>query len=136
MDCIFCKIINGEIPAEKVYEDDNVIAILDVNPRSTGHTMIIPKDHYSNLLELPDDKVGFVFRAGKKVAGMIKKAFNPKGFTMGLNHGKISGQEVDHLHFHIIPRFEGDCGSSIHSVVNNAPKESLEVIAEKIRDVK
>lgn len=133
VDCIFCRIIKGEIPAEKVYEDDDTIAVLDINPRSAGHSVIVPKFHVANILELPDEKIEPVFRAVKNVAEMTERALNPAGFTMGLNHGSISGQTVDHLHFHIIPRFEGDGGGSIHDVVNNPPEESLSDIAEKIR---
>jgi len=133
MDCIFCKIIKGDIPAEKVYEDDDVVAFLDVNPRSLGHTMVIPKIHVSNFLELPDEKIEPFFKGVKIVSEMIEKALNPSGYTMGLNHGEVSGQVVDHLHFHIIPRFEGDNGGSIQDVVNNPPEEDLAGIAEKIR---
>lgn len=133
MDCIFCRIIKGEIPAEKVYEDDETIAVLDINPKSPGHSVIVPKVHAANILELPDGKIEPVMRAVKRVAEMTVKALDPAGFTMGLNHGSISGQTVDHLHFHIIPRFEGDGGGSIHDVVNNPPEEPLSKIAEKIR---
>jgi histidine triad (HIT) family protein len=133
MDCIFCKIVEGEVPAEKVYENDDIVAFLDVNPRSLGHTMVIPKIHVSNLLELPDDKVEPFFKGVKMVSEMIEKALSPSGYTMGLNHGKVSGQVVDHLHFHIIPRFEGDNGGSIQDVINNPSEEKLSDIAEKIR---
>ncbi len=136
MDCIFCEIIKGKIPAEKVYEDEEVIAVLDVNPRAPGHVMVIPKVHVPNILELPDEKIESFFRGVKIAAGMIEKSLQPQGFTMGLNHGSISGQTVDHLHFHIIPRFEGDGGGSVHDVVNNPPKEDLAEIAEKIRQAR
>lgn len=136
MDCLFCKIINKEIPAEVVYEDDNALAVLDVNPRSPGHTMVLLKVHAETILELSDDGVQPFFSAVKKVVGLIQEKLSPDGFTLGINHGKVAGQAIDHLHFHIIPRFRDDGGTSLHGVVNNPPEESLEEMAEKIRSNK
>jgi len=134
MDCLFCKIGKKEIPAEFVYEDDHAFGILDINPIAPGHTMIIPKVHSENLIDLPAEEIGPVFLAVKKCAENLSHAFKPEGFTLGINHGRVSGQLVDHLHIHIVPRFAGDGGGSVHSVVNNPPKESLEAIAKKIRN--
>lgn len=134
MDCLFCKIIKKEIPAEIIYDDDKTMAILDVNPRSPGHTMILPKIHAENILDLPEEKIEGVFKAVKKVTELLNKSLKPEGFTIGINHGKISGQVIDHLHIHIIPRFKDDGGGSVHSVVNNPPKESLRKIKNKIRE--
>jgi len=133
MNCIFCKIIKGEIPAEKIYEDEYVIAMLDANPRAAGHTIVIPKIHVPTLFELPDDEIDPFFKAVKHVSRRIYKALHPAGLTMGLNHGEAGGQTVDHLHFHIIPRFEEDGGGSIQSVVNNPPERKLSEVAERIR---
>lgn len=130
--CLFCKIINKEIPAEIIYEDVETLAFLDIHPRSSGHTVVIPKVHAENILDLPEGKVEPLFKAVKKITAMIEKGLNPHGFTIGINHGKVSGQAVEHLHIHIIPRWENDNGGSIHSVVNNPPKESLEEIKNKI----
>lgn len=135
-DCIFCKIIKGEVPAHKVYEDDHVIAFLDIMPRSKGHTMVIPKTHAPTILDLPDGDVGPMLLAVKKVTGMINAALEPDGFTMGVNQGDISGQTVKHLHFHIMPRWHGDGGGSVHSVVNKPGEESVEDLAERIRGQK
>lgn len=132
MDCLFCKIAKKEIPAEIVYEDEKTLAILDINPRSPGHTMVFPKYHSETILDLPEKEVGPLFLAVKKVTELINKTLKPEGFTIGINHGKISGQVIDHLHVHIIPRFKGDGGSSVHSVVNNSPKKSLEEIKSEI----
>lgn len=132
MDCLFCKIIKKEIPAEIVYENDKVLAILDINPRAPGHTMILPKFHSLTILDLPKTEIGPVFEAVAKVTRLLQKSLKPEGFTIGINHGKISGQVIDHLHIHIIPRFKEDGGSSVHSVVNNPPKESLKEIKSKI----
>lgn len=133
MDCLFCKIIKKEIPAEIIYEDDRSLAILDINPRAPGHAMVMSKIHSQTILDLPENKLGLLFEAVKKVAGLIQKGLKPEGFTIGINQGKISGQVIDHLHVHVIPRFEGDGGASVHSVVNNPPKESLKDIADKIK---
>lgn len=132
MDCVFCKIANKEIPTLVVYEDEAAVGILDVNPRTMGHTMIIPKQHSENILDLPEDAVGPVFRAVRKATDLLKKALAPDGFTIGINQGRVSGQSVDHLHIHIMPRWTGDGGGSIHSVVSNPPKETLEEVRDKI----
>jgi len=133
MDCLFCKIANGAIPAQIVYEDKESLAFLDIHPLALGHLVVVSKSHAENLLDLPDNKVGPLFLAVKYLTGVLKKAFNPDGFTIGINHGKVSGQAIDHLHVHIIPRFANDGGKSLHSVVNNPPKDSLEEIAKKVK---
>ncbi|MDP3052707.1 MAG: HIT family protein [bacterium] len=133
MNCLFCSIIKKEIPAEIIYEDEKTLAILDINPRAPGHTMVLSKVHSETVLDLPENEVEPLFSAVKKITKLIQKSLKPEGFTIGINHGKISGQVVDHLHIHIIPRFENDGGSSIHSVVNNPPKESLREIKNKIK---
>ena len=123
-NCIFCKIISRETNSEIIYEDEKTVAVLDVAPRSLGHSMVLPKVHAENILNLPDKEIEGVFKAVKKVAGILEKTFKPDGFTIGINHGKASGQVVDHLHIHIIPRWHGDAGGSIHSVVNPARDRS------------
>ncbi len=132
MDCLFCKIINKTIPAEIVYEDKDALAFLDIHPRAPGHTMILPKTHAENLLDLPNNKTGPVFTAVKKVTALLKKSLKPDAFTIGINNGRVSGQIIDHLHIHIIPRWKDDGGKSIHSVVDNPPKKSLDEIRKKI----
>lgn len=132
-DCLFCKIANGTIPAEKVYEDNAVFAFLDIEPKAPGHTIVIPKAHAENILNLSQDAIGPFFTGVKKITGIVEKALRPDGFTLGINHGKAAGQAIDHLHFHIIPRWRDDGGRSLHAVVNNPVKEKLEVVAEKIR---
>src|SRR3989344_892495 len=119
MDCLFCKIGRKDIKSEIIYEDDKTLAFLDVHPRSPGHAMVIPKKHADNILDLDDTLAGPVLLTVKKTADILSKALKPAGFTIGINHGRVSGQMVDHLHIHIMPRFENDGGASIHSVVNN-----------------
>lgn len=132
MDCLFCKIINREIPSEKIYEDDAAFAFLDIHPLAPGHTVIIPKVHAQNILDLPETAVGPLFLVVKKITAALNSALKPHGFTIGINHGKVSGQAIDHLHIHVIPRFEGDGGGSLHSVVENPPREPVSAIKEKI----
>ncbi len=134
--CIFCKIIKGDISAEKIFESEHSLAFLDVTPRAPGHTMVVPKTHAETLLQLPKDNVGPFFEDVQTVIGMIKKALSPDAFTLGMNHGRVSGQEVNHMHFHILPRWAGDGGHSFQSVVSNPPKEGLAAIAQKIRNSK
>ncbi len=131
-DCLFCKIIDGKIPAQVIYQDDFTIGVLDILPRSIGHTMVIPKKHAETILDLSDDEVAKVFQSVKKVTQLLKDKIKSDGFTIGINHGKVSGQAIDHLHVHIIPRFIGDKGGSIHSVVENPPQKSLQEVKDMI----
>lgn len=135
LDCLFCKIASGQIQSHSIYEDDHAFAFLDISPRAQGHTMVISKYHAPTLLELPDTEIAPLFIAVKKVAGMLQKTLEPDGFTMGINHGSVSGQTVDHLHFHIIPRWHNDGGKSLHSVVNSPVQEDLGKLAQKIKDI-
>lgn len=131
-DCLFCKIASGEIPAENIYEDEKISAFLDINPSAPGHTMVIPKRHYPNIKELPESLTGDLFVAVKRVAQMLEKALETSHFTIGFNNGRLSGQEIDHIHVHLIPRFENDGGGSLQSLVHNSPEESLEEVRKKI----
>jgi histidine triad (HIT) family protein len=133
MDCIFCKIASKEIKGETIYEDGHAFAILDIMPRTTGHTMVIPKVHAPTILDLPDEEIGPVFEAVKKVTARLKEILNPDGFTIGINHGDVSGQTVKHLHIHVMPRWNGDKGASIHSVVNNPGSEELSALSARLR---
>jgi len=132
MDCLFCKIANKEIPSEVIHEDAVSIAFLDINPSTLGHAVIIPKHHAENILGLSNEAVGPLFQAVRQVTEKLNRALNPGGFTIGINHGRISGQAVPHLHIHVIPRYPGDGGGSIHSVVENRPKESVRETKERI----
>jgi histidine triad (HIT) family protein len=132
-DCLFCKITAKEISAKIIYQNEQVVAFLDVMPRTTGHTLVIPKVHAPNILELPDAEVAPLFAAVKHVAEMLSRSLASDGITIGINQGRASGQEVDHLHVHLLPRWHGDGGGAIQSVVNAKPKESLDEIAEKIK---
>jgi histidine triad (HIT) family protein len=107
-ECIFCKIIKGEIPCSKVYEDDKVIAFLDIGPVNKGHALVVPKEHHKDLLDTPNELLADTIKAVKKIAKAVLKATGTEGFNIGVNNGKIAGQVVMHLHFHIMPRLEND----------------------------
>ncbi len=107
-NCIFCKIVSGEIPSYKIYEDDEVIAFLDVAPVNSGHVLVVPKSHYKNLLDIPQDLVCQVIAVVKKLAPSILEGVGAKDFNLHLNNGNIAGQTVEHFHWHIIPRFPDD----------------------------
>lgn len=132
-DCLFCKIANKEIPAEVIYEDAHTFAFLDIVPRAPGHTVVIPKVHARNILDLPETEIGPLFASVRKLAERLTSVLKTDGLTIGINQGKASGQTVEHLHVHLLPRFTSDRGGSIHSVVSNPPKESLKDIAAKLR---
>jgi histidine triad (HIT) family protein len=138
-NCLFCKIVAKQIPAKIIYEDEHALAFLDIMPRTTGHTLVIPKVHAPNILELPsvppNDELSPLFAAVKHVAEMLTRALAPDGTTIGANQGRASGQEVDHLHVHLLPRWHGDGGGSIQSVVNAKPKESVDEVAKRILSV-
>lgn len=107
-DCIFCKIIRKEIPADVVYEDENVLAFLDITPINPGHVLLIPKKHYENLYDLPDEILTQLAPIIKKLASAIKKGVNAEGINIGMNNERAAGQLVSHAHFHIMPRFSND----------------------------
>jgi len=107
-DCIFCKIANGEIPCHKVYEDDEVLAFLDVGPVSTGHTLVIPKAHFNTFDQCPGGVLAKISACAGKIAGAVAEATDAEGYNVLCNNGRAAGQLVEHVHFHIIPRTSGD----------------------------
>lgn len=129
--CVFCEIVKGNIPSKKIYEDDNTIAILDLSQATYGHTLIIPKKHSSNVLEIDDESYVFAMKVAKKVAVSIKKSFDDVlGFNLLNNCGEAAGQTVNHFHIHIIPRYKND-GIKIE-FVDNQGKFDMEEIKNKI----
>ena len=105
---IFEKIIDREIPAHIVYEDDAVIAILDIQPVNPGHTLVIPKKHFKNMLETPDDVLSHVMSVAKKIANALTKSLEASGVNIIINNGEAAGQVVFHTHVHVIPRYKDD----------------------------
>ena len=125
-NCIFCKIIAGEVPKYTVYEDDHTVAFLDIHPVSKGHTVVIPKVHAEFLLDLNGEITKEFFLGVKRSLERVEKVLSPDGFNVGWNHGSAGGQAVPHLHVHIIPRWNGDGGGSMHSIVKNFGDVSVE----------
>ena len=129
-DCIFCAIAEGEIPSFKVYEDELVLAYLDINPFSKGHTLVIPKRHSQGLLDTDDATLAAIIARVKKVAAHITAKLGCDGFNVLQNNGEAAGQTVRHVHFHIVPRWQGD-----PLVFANAKgdMDALKALAEQIR---
>lgn len=130
-DCIFCKIANGEIPSKTLYEDDEFRVILDLGPAAKGHALILPKDHYANLFEIPEEKAAKAMVLAKKMAAQMKDKLKADGFNLVQNNGEIAGQTVFHFHMHLIPRYEND-GQKIGWVPGEPDSEELEAIKEQI----
>lgn len=131
-DCVFCAIAEGEIPCFKVYEDDLVLAYLDINPFTEGHTLVIPKAHYAGLLDTPTDLLKDVIVRVQKVANHLKSALPCDGFNVLQNNGPAAGQTVPHVHFHIVPRY-GVGGGGISFESHEGKMDALKALAERIR---
>ncbi|MBU0470742.1 MAG: HIT family protein [Nanoarchaeota archaeon] len=128
-NCIFCKIGKGEIPAHKIYEDQEFFAFLDIKPHAKGHTVLIPKKHGLNALDYNDEDLSRLMCVIKKIMLILKKKLNPDGFNVGWNDGSAAGQVVPHLHLHILPRYNDDNGGSMHSIIKN-PQVDVEDVAK------
>jgi len=115
-DCIFCKIVRGQIPCGKLYEDQTTLAFLDVNPWSRGHCLVIPKAHYSCLDECPDEIIAAVSKKISLIAASVLKVVQAQAYNVLNNNGRAAGQLVNHLHFHIIPRSADD------GIISHAPQ--------------
>ncbi|MCA1056469.1 HIT family protein [Rossellomorea aquimaris] len=133
-DCIFCKIIDGEIPSMKVYEDEHVLAFLDISQVTKGHTLLIPKLHKENIYELTPETASHLFSVAPKIANALKAEFNPVGLNLLNNTGEQAGQSVFHFHMHFIPRYgQGDGFGAVWKTHNDDYSgEDLKEIAESI----
>lgn len=107
-NCIFCKIVRGEISSHKVYEDEATFAFLDIRPNNPGHTLVIPKEHTPNIYEISEETFEAVTKTAKKVAIAVKRGVQADGINIGMNNDKAAGQIIFHAHIHVIPRFETD----------------------------
>jgi histidine triad (HIT) family protein len=132
MDCIFCKIVRGEIPSVKVYEDDRVLAFMDINPINEGHVLIIPKAHAATIHEIAEVDFLAVMSATHKLAAAVKKALNPEGINLLQLNGKAANQVVPHLHVHIVPRWFGDGVTVSQWQLVAGDMKRIEGVAEKI----
>ena len=131
-DCLFCKIIKGEVPAEKIYEDDHVLAFLDIRPVNQGHTLVIPKTHASNVLESSDRDIHEVMAVIRKITPGILLAIGADGFNLGMNTKPAAGQVIFHTHFHIMPRFKEDGYELWHG--KQASGEEIAKVGQQIRE--
>lgn len=131
MECLFCKIVSGAVPSAKVFEDDRAVAFLDINPINPGHTLVVPKEHYPDLLSTPPDLAAHLMTVVQRVASAVLNAAGAKDFNLGLNHGAGAGQSVGHVHLHIMPRRPGDG----HQLFSGKPYEAgeMEEMANSIR---
>lgn len=133
MPTIFEQIVDGEIPARIVHETDTTLAFLDANPLARGHTLVIPKEPYEQLDDLPADIASDVFSVVHKLTPVVEAAVDADATTIGINNGEAAGQEIPHAHVHIIPRFEGDGGGPIHAISPTSP-EPTEAELDAIED--
>ena len=114
MDCLFCKIVNGEIPSYKIYEDELVYAFLDINPDSNGHTLLIPKKHYLDMSDIPLDTLTHIFKVAKELKIMLEEKLNADGLTFIQNNGDV--QEVKHFHLHLKPYYKNNTISDVKDI--------------------
>lgn len=131
-DCIFCKIIAGEIPSSKIYEDEKVLAFLDISQTTKGHTLVIPKEHVRNMLEMSDQTAADVFARLPKLARAIKTATGAKGLNILNNNEEVAGQTVFHAHIHIIPRYSNRDEVGITFTEHEPDFEALGQLAQTI----
>lgn len=129
-DCIFCKLANGVIPTNSIYEDDEFNVILDMGPATKGHALILPKEHYANLYEIPEETAGKVMILAKRLAIKMTERLGADGFNLVQNNNECAGQTVFHFHFHLIPRYENDG----QHILWNPTKPSAEELAE-VKDI-
>ncbi|GAA0490812.1 HIT family protein [Salinibacillus aidingensis] len=131
-DCIFCKILDGEIPSAKIYEDDDVYAFLDISQVSKGHTLVIPKNHTENIFETDPEVAEKVFSRIPKIANALRKTYQPKGLNILQNNGEFAGQTVFHLHIHLIPRYDDDKDGFDLKWETHPDEHDLQQIADEV----
>lgn len=130
-NCIFCKIIAGEIPSHTLYEDEQFKVILDVGPATKGHALILPKEHYANLYELPEEVAMNVMKLAKKMVQLMTDKLGCDGFNLVQNNGEVAGQTVFHFHMHLIPRYKND-GEILKYNVQSFSQDELAEIKKQI----
>ena len=131
-DCIFCKLAGGDIPTNTIYEDDGYRVILDNGPATRGHALILPKDHYQDLYELPEDTAAGAMKLAKKVAARMKEVLHCDGLNLVQNNGATAGQTVLHFHLHVIPRYEND-GQRILWNPTEPSNEELQAVCGELK---
>jgi histidine triad (HIT) family protein len=137
MTCVFCQIRDGELPSRTVYEDDQTVAFLDANPLARGHTLVVPRTHRERLNDATSEEAAALFETVHALTPRIESAVDADATTVAVNNGAAAGQEVDHVHVHVVPRFHGDGGGPIHAIAGSRPDLSdadLDDVAEAIRE--
>jgi len=135
MSTIFTQIVEGEIPARIVYEDETTVAFLDANPLSPGHTLVIPKDEYERLDDVPDDVAADLYATIHRMVPAVEDAVDADATTVAFNNGEAAGQEVPHVHCHIVPRFEDDDAGPIHAMFGQRPELDDDELDEIAGDI-
>jgi histidine triad (HIT) family protein len=133
MACLFCSIIEGNVTAHRLYEDDDVLAFLDARPVAPGHTLLIPKTHAARVEDLSPEQAAALFKALHRIAGPIREAVSCDATTIGINNGPGSGQEIPHVHIHVIPRRRGDRGGIIQRLGPGGSGDQAKIV-EAIKD--
>jgi histidine triad (HIT) family protein len=128
--CTFCRIAKNEAPAGRIYEDQQVVAFLDNRPISEGHTLVVPKRHYTNIYEIPDEEAAYLFKIVKKVADAVQRGMKADGISIIQNNGAAAHQVIFHLHAHVIPRYEGHQSQRFREIHQ---ENELSEVAQKIR---
>lgn len=128
--CLFCKIIAGQIPNYTVFENEHILSFLDINPCSKGHTVVIPKQHYSELSEMNYESWLRLMDGLKRTIEKVEEKIQPAGINIGINNRPAAGQAVPHVHWHIIPRYEKDGGGSMHSIIRSDDRGDVAEVAK------
>lgn len=131
-DCLFCKIVAGEIPAEKIHEDSGYLAFMDIQPVNSGHVLVVPKAHHDCVADMSDENVSELFAVANRIARQVRKAVSADGYNLSANNGSAAGQLVFHTHIHVIPRFDGD--GLKHWGKREMTMEEIREVAERIRN--
>jgi len=134
--CVFCAIVDGKIPSHKIYEGERTLAFLDIHPSVPGHTLVIPKAHVARIEDLDREDAEALFRTFHGLVGGIQTVMGAPASTIGINNGRESGQDVPHVHIHVIPRYTGDRGGIIQGIARSPARpeqDEMNGIAERIR---
>ncbi len=130
--CIFCKIIRKQAPASIIYEDESVLAFLDIRPLNMGHTLVIPKAHYVDIFETPETELSCVYKVSKRISIAVKKTTRADGISIIQQNGKAAGQDIFHFHVHVVPRFEGQKLPGFNEL-KEVERAKLDEVAKRIR---
>ena len=130
--CIFCKIVSKKAPVSKIYEDKNAVAFLDIRPLNLGHTLVITKDHYEDIFDIPDKDLAAIHEVAKKISPAIRETTNADGISIIQQNGKAAGQDIFHIHIHVVPRFLGQKLKSFSDLAE-VDRPILDELAQKIR---